>query len=99
MLSGKLRLSAVILAALSAILLSACSDKLPEIRYGSVDFTIDNPEVLPLLREEYNELVMNYSINVSSVVGPYLHYYVDEDGNISLHTGVYYIFDDNGYMR
>lgn len=97
MLSGKLRVSAATLAAFSAIQLSACSDKLPEIHYGSVDFTIGNPEVLPLLSEEYNELVMNYSINVSSVVGPYLHYYVDEDGNISLHTGVYYIFDDNGY--
>ena len=43
MLSGKLRVSAAILAALSAMELFSCSDKLPEIRYGDVDFTIDNP--------------------------------------------------------
>ena len=96
MLSGKLRASAATLAALSAIQLSACSDKLPEIRYGSTDFTIENPEVLPLLREEYNELVRFYDFTVKSFVGPYLYYSVYDDGSIALSAAHYYIFCDDG---
>ena len=77
--------------------LSSCSDKLPEIRYGSVDFTIDNPEVLPLLREVlHGRSLSYYDLSIESVVGPYLYYYVDENSNISLRAGFYYIFDTNG---
>ena len=96
MLYGKFRVSSVILAVLMAIQLSSCSDKLPEIRYGDVDFTIDNPEVLPLLREEYNELVLNYDISAESVVGPYLYFSVYDDGSIALSAAHYYIFCDDG---